>query len=174
MYNVLIKKIKRKGGKMITNKTVNISRDKLKTEIDDMTKKYNLNSQEKKELEFIINAFYKFYKKMNDSDTEFSEKDILDVFDSTVLDSIVGTYNNTGLQTRANIFYKNLPSICSLSSQKKESSTTKKKSSDNYSSHSYREPSHNYGSCGSSYNSRSYDYGGCGGSGRYGSSYSHC
>lgn len=50
MYNVLIKKIKRKGGKMITNKTVNISRDKLKTEIDDMTKKYNLNSQEKKRI----------------------------------------------------------------------------------------------------------------------------
>lgn len=64
MYNVLIKKIKRKGGKMITNKTVNISRDKLKTEIDDMTKKYNLNSQEKKKnWNLLLMHFISFIKK---------------------------------------------------------------------------------------------------------------
>lgn len=63
MYNVLIKKIKRKGGKMITNKTVNISRDKLKTAIDDMTKKYNLNSQEKKNWNLLLMHFISFIKK---------------------------------------------------------------------------------------------------------------
>lgn len=161
---------KREVKNMIKNKHFEIDKDTLKKEIDDMVKKYSLNDDEKKELTFIMNAFYKFYCRIDLNDTNVSAQDIVPLFDDTVLDCIVNTYNNTGLKTRANLFYKNLPSIVKLSSASINIGSSpfliksREVEKDTYPTERrvHKTPSH-----------QSYSYGGCGGCSS-GGSYGHC
>lgn len=116
-----------------------------------------------------MNTFYKFYQKIDSNNTIISAQDIVPLFDDTVLDCIVNTYNNTGLKTRANLFYKNLPSIVKLSSASigisNNSFLIKKQrvEEDIYPTERvHTPPSHqtyNYGGCGGC--SSDYDYGHC-------------
>ena len=155
---------------MIKNKHLEINKDILKKEIEDMVKKYSLNDDEKKELTFIMNSFCKFYHRMDAADTIISAQDIVPLFDDTILDCISNTYNNTGLKTRANLFYKNLPSIVKLSSTSMGIGSSpfltksRDKKEDTYPTERrvYNPPSH-----------QSYSYGGCGGCSS-GGSYGHC
>lgn len=175
---------------------------KVKDEVSTFAAGYKLSEQEKTELAFIMNTFCKYYNKMSDSSQMFEQETIIDSFEG-VLESIVDTYNGTGLQTRANLFWKQLPCIMQmikdsgeskavkeLSNKKKATNTakpdkpkpakpSKTTSSSSYSSNSYSSYSRpSFDSCGGSYRSSG---GGCGGNsssgGSCGGSYSsggHC
>jgi len=166
---------------MIIGVPKELDNKKIAAEVEAFSKKYRLTQQEREELLFIMNTFCKYYNKMSESSQMLEQDAIIDSFDG-VLETITGTYNGTGTQTRANIFWKQIPSV--LKMLKNNTSSTKNKKDDgnntpsknthtsSHTSHaSYTTPS--YGGCGqSSSYSNSYSYGGCGGGGGY--SYGHC
>lgn len=162
---------------MIKEMPKTLVKAKIEQEATDFCKKYRLTDKEKKELNFIMDSFVKYYNKLSESDQSFSQKDVIESFDA-VLETITETYNGTGTQTRANIFWKQIPSVADMERKENYKKTMLDESKDEeddppvtHTSHrsytpvqSYT-PSHSYSS-----------YGGCGGGGGGYGGYSggHC
>lgn len=142
---------------MIAGKTKTLSAEKIAKEVQDFSTKNRLSADEKKELEFILKTFCKFYNKMAESDEEFVSRTVVELFDG-VLESITETYNGTGVQTRANLFWKQVPTIKAFCDGKepndeKNQRTTSTSSNKSHSSatYSYQDTGYSYGGCGGGY-----------------------
>ncbi len=163
---------------MIIGVPKELSIDKIRKEVDAFSSKNKLTTQEKDELNFIMRSFCKYYNKMSDSSSMFEQEDIIESFDG-ILETITETYNGTGTQTRANLFWKFIPTVDDMRKSNTSSKKTNKKRTYDDDDNSYTPPKRtsskpsysSYGSCGSSSSYSS--YGGCGGGGGY-SSGGHC
>lgn len=89
----------------------------LERDVNEFSKLNKLNEDELKELNFIVKAFFSFHSTFKKTKQKFEEKEIVDLFDS-VIDLIINSYNNNGLQTKSYLYFKLLPIIDNIRTSK--------------------------------------------------------
>lgn len=86
-----------------------LNKEQILKSAKEFAKDYNLTEEELNELNFICESFVKYYNNLSNKETVYSPKMVAESFDTMLNTQLTGIWS--GLNTRANLFYKQVPEL---------------------------------------------------------------
>lgn len=86
-----------------------LNKEQILKSAKEFAKEHSLNEDELNELNFICESFVKYYNSLAKKETLYSPKMVSESFDAMLNTQLTGIWS--GLNTRANLFYKQVPEL---------------------------------------------------------------